>query len=109
MSAQVKLVACAITAHKGWVMNFTPFPHGKRVAAKLSVVMKSKNLNKYSIDIQDIPCYNDFIRYIQWHNLAFTTTEDLRLPTMIIYYVSDRNVKVWDCWMGLAQHPSSFL
>lgn len=32
MSAPVKLVACAIMAHKGWVMNLTPFPDGKRVA-----------------------------------------------------------------------------
>jgi hypothetical protein len=32
MTAPVKLVACALTAHKGWVMNLTPFPDGKRVA-----------------------------------------------------------------------------
>jgi len=32
MSAPVKLVACALTAHKGWVMNLTPFPDGRRVA-----------------------------------------------------------------------------
>jgi WD40 repeat protein len=32
MSAPVKLVACALTAHKGWVMNLSPFPDGKRVA-----------------------------------------------------------------------------
>ena len=32
MSAPVKLVACALTAHKGWVMNLTPFPDNKRVA-----------------------------------------------------------------------------
>ena len=32
MAAPVKLVACALTAHKGWVMNLTTFPDGKRVA-----------------------------------------------------------------------------
>jgi len=32
MSAPVKLVACALTAHKGWIMNLTPFPDGRRVA-----------------------------------------------------------------------------
>jgi len=32
MSAPVKLVACALTAHKGWVMNLIPFPDGRRVA-----------------------------------------------------------------------------
>jgi len=32
MSAPVKLVACAITAHKGWVMDITPFPDGRHLA-----------------------------------------------------------------------------
>ena len=32
MSAPVKLVACALTAHKGWVMNLVPFMDGRRVA-----------------------------------------------------------------------------
>jgi len=32
MSAPVKLVACALAAHKGWIMNLTPFPDGRRVA-----------------------------------------------------------------------------
>lgn len=32
MAAPVKLVACALTAHKGWIMNLIPFPDGKRVA-----------------------------------------------------------------------------
>ena len=34
----------------------------------------------------DMPCFRDFFRYIQWYNLAFTTTEGLCLPTMIIHY-----------------------
>lgn len=33
-----------------------------------------------------IPCYSDFYRYVQWHNLAFTTTRDLDIPTMILHY-----------------------
>merc|ERR1712194_777220 len=32
LSAPVKLVACALTAHKGWVMDLAPFAYGKRVA-----------------------------------------------------------------------------
>lgn len=32
MAKPVKLVACALTAHKGWVMNLIPFPDGHRVA-----------------------------------------------------------------------------
>ncbi|GKY94055.1 hypothetical protein MPSEU_000372100 [Mayamaea pseudoterrestris] len=33
-----------------------------------------------------IPCFNDFYRYIQWHNLAFSVSHDLNLPTMILHY-----------------------
>ena len=32
MSAPVKLVACAITAHRGWVMDVAPFSDGRRLA-----------------------------------------------------------------------------
>ena len=37
-------------------------------------------------DVKNIPCHADFFRYLQWHNLAHTTTWDLRIPTMIIHY-----------------------
>ena len=37
-------------------------------------------------DVKNIPCHTDFFRYIQWHNLVFTTTWDLRLPAMILHY-----------------------
>jgi hypothetical protein len=43
--------------------------------------------------LRDVPCRDDFFRYVIWHNLAFTTTDDqLRLPTYILYYedYSDR-------------------
>ena len=36
----------------------------------------------------DIPCKADFYRYIQWHNMAFTTTWDLGIPTLVIHYES---------------------
>ena len=32
-SCPIKLVACALTAHKGWIMNLTPFPDEKRVCS----------------------------------------------------------------------------
>lgn len=37
-------------------------------------------------DDMNIPCHADFFRYIQWHNLAFATTQALNIPTMIIHY-----------------------
>ncbi|KAK1746328.1 hypothetical protein QTG54_002935 [Skeletonema marinoi] len=36
----------------------------------------------------DIPCQADFFRYIQWHNMAFTSTWDLGIPTLVVHYES---------------------
>ena len=36
----------------------------------------------------DIPCKADFYRYIQWHNMAFTTTWNLGIPTLVVHYES---------------------
>ena len=36
--------------------------------------------------MKDIPCRNDFFRYVQWHNLAFATTRAMELPTMLLHY-----------------------
>jgi hypothetical protein len=33
-----------------------------------------------------IPCFNDFFRYVQWHNLAFSVTRDMNIPTMLVHY-----------------------
>ena len=36
--------------------------------------------------IKDVPCHSDFFRYIQWHNLAFATTAELGIPSMVLHY-----------------------
>jgi len=36
--------------------------------------------------MKSIPCYQDFFRYAQWHNLAFVTTDDLGIPTHLLHY-----------------------
>ena len=36
--------------------------------------------------VKDVPCHADFYRYIQWHNLAFITTWNLDIPSLIIHY-----------------------
>lgn len=41
--------------------------------------------------MKDIPCHGDFIRYVQWHNLAFVTTDDLTLPTLVLRYENYEN------------------
>jgi hypothetical protein len=33
-----------------------------------------------------IPCFNEFYRYTQWHNLAFETTRVMNLTTMVLHY-----------------------
>lgn len=33
-----------------------------------------------------IPCFNEFYRYGQWHNLAFETTRAMNLTTMLLHY-----------------------
>ncbi len=42
-------------------------------------------------DVKNIPCHADFFRYIQCHNLAFTTTWGFGLPTMILHYENYTN------------------
>lgn len=37
--------------------------------------------------MRNIPCRDDFFRYIAWHNLAFRTTDEiLHIPTFILHY-----------------------
>ena len=36
--------------------------------------------------MKDIPCYSDFYRYANWHNLAFAVTKDLDLPEYVLHY-----------------------
>jgi hypothetical protein len=33
-----------------------------------------------------IPCFNEFFRYTQWHNLAFATTRAMNLTTLLLHY-----------------------
>ena len=36
--------------------------------------------------IKDVPCFSDFVRYVQWHNLAFVATQDKAIPTLVLHY-----------------------
>lgn len=33
-----------------------------------------------------VPCHADFFRYIEWHNMAFITTDDLELQEYVLHY-----------------------
>jgi hypothetical protein len=36
--------------------------------------------------MKQVTCFNEFYRYVQWHNLAFSTSHDMAIPTMILHY-----------------------
>jgi hypothetical protein len=42
--------------------------------------------NEHLAVMKDVPCYADFFRYIEWHNLAFVTSNDLNLITYVLHY-----------------------
>jgi hypothetical protein len=48
--------------------------------------------------MKHVPCAVEFYRYVQWHNLAFTVTSDLQLPSFVFHYkdYSDRFNEVTD-------------
>jgi hypothetical protein len=35
---------------------------------------------------EDFLCLQEFYQYVQWHNFAFDATNELNIPTLIIYY-----------------------
>jgi Sulfotransferase domain len=42
--------------------------------------------NKLLQDLWRVPCHADFVKYVEWHNLAFVTTADLHLTTYVLHY-----------------------
>lgn len=36
--------------------------------------------------LEQVPCRHDFVRYIEWHNLAFATTADMEIETYVLHY-----------------------
>jgi len=57
--------------------------------------------------MQRIPCFNEFYRYTQWHNLAFMTTRAMNLTTMILHYheYSDNFVHARDRVLDFLELP----
>lgn len=41
--------------------------------------------------LDKVPCHEDFFRYVQWHNLAFSMTRDMAIPTHVIHYQDYRD------------------
>lgn len=50
-------------------------------------LLHSPHLDKHlRRQLAKIPCFNDFFRYLQWHNLAFGLQHDMDLPTLVLHY-----------------------
>ena len=47
-----------------------------------SVVFK----NHFFDILKDVPCRADFVRYVEWHNMAWITTRDLNLDILPLHY-----------------------
>jgi hypothetical protein len=38
------------------------------------------------LKMRESTCFNEFYRYVQWHNLAFSVSQDMGIPTMLLHY-----------------------
>jgi len=36
--------------------------------------------------LRKIPCFNEFFKYLQWHNMAHYTLHDMNIETMVLHY-----------------------
>lgn len=55
----------------------------KHKESEKRVIFLSESLLKI---LNRVPCHEDFIRYIEWHNLAFVTTRDMMLQSYVLHY-----------------------
>ncbi len=39
-----------------------------------------------ALSLSKVPCHSEFYRYVQWHNLAFSTVADLEIPSFVFHY-----------------------
>ena len=36
--------------------------------------------------MKHVKCRQEFLQYLQWHNLAFASTREMHIPTLVLYY-----------------------
>ena len=60
----------------------------KQLNDRAATVLSSIHSEEKSLvdAMKDVPCMSEFYRYIHWHNLAFTVTSDLQIPSMLLHY-----------------------
>ena len=42
--------------------------------------------NALTSKLRKIPCFNEFFKYVQWHNMAFYTTHEMDLDMLYLHY-----------------------
>jgi hypothetical protein len=55
-------------------------------------------------DVENVPCWADFFRFVNWHNNAFHVQSNLHLPSLILYYEEYE-----DDWTTNMNHILQFL
>jgi len=59
--------------------------------------------------LKKIPCHEEFYRYVQWHNLAFTVTNNNNIPVHVLQYHSystnfDRTLEIFLRFLDLRRN-----
>lgn len=85
-----------IEGNNGWAEDYpyngTGFRKWCRQKDSINEVTQSRWVDpKLASLMTAIPCQEEFLRYIQWHNLAFSVTRDMGIPTHIIHYQDYRD------------------
>lgn len=96
-----------------YVQRFPKNATGFRKWCRHSDVNRKLLVSKYIDDdlkraMTNVPCFNEFHKYVQWHNMAFYTTRDMNLDTLILHYheYSDNFEKTRDKVLEFLDHPN---
>lgn len=50
-------------------------------------LMETRYLDETLQDkLQEVPCFNELFKYVQWHNMAFYTTHEMNLDVLYMHY-----------------------
>jgi hypothetical protein len=75
-----------------YAYNRTGFHNWCRQKDSVSLVTQFRWVDRKLLSLMKaIPCQEEFLRDVQWHNLAFGVTRDIGIPTLVIHYQEYRD------------------